>query len=81
MNEPPTDAAPLRACPCCGAAAYAQPPGSYEICGRCGWEDDPVQERDPALAGGANRLALADARRAWLLVGTSDPLTRPRDRG
>ena len=75
--DAPRPAADLRACPCCGAPAYAEPPGSYELCGRCGWEDDPAQERDPALAGGANRLCLRDARRAWLLLGASDPLLPP----
>ena len=40
-------------CPCCGFLAFSEPPGTYEICGVCGWHDDHVQLRFP-LAGGAN---------------------------
>ena len=50
-------------CPCCGACGLGEP-GAYEICGRCGWEDDPSQAAHPAMAGGANDLSL-DAARAW----------------
>lgn len=39
---------------------FGEPPGSYEICELCGWEDDHVQLRHPAMGGGANRLSLAD---------------------
>lgn len=78
MDSPrPASGAVPRPCPCCGAPVLGEPPGSYELCARCGWEDDPVQERDPALAGGSNRLCLRDARRAWLLFGASDPLLPP----
>jgi anaerobic ribonucleoside-triphosphate reductase len=27
-------------CPCCGYQVFTGPPGSYEICPVCGWEDD-----------------------------------------
>jgi hypothetical protein len=38
------------------------PPGTYEICPVCGWEDDPVQFRDPDNEGGANRVSLSEAK-------------------
>jgi hypothetical protein len=66
-----------RACPCCGAASLREPPGSFEICPRCGWEDDPLQARRPELAGGANRLSLDEARANWLLIGMANPLHPP----
>ena len=49
------------ACPCCGRYIF-ESEGAYEICPECGWEDDPVQQRDPDFAGGANRLSLTEAR-------------------
>lgn len=69
-----------RPCPCCGLAALREPPGSYEICPRCGWEDDGLQARRPDLEGGANRLSLDEARSNWLLLGVADPLSPPRGR-
>lgn len=41
-------------CPCCGFLTFDEPSGNYEICGICGWEDDPVQLMNPCLRGGAN---------------------------
>ena len=52
------------ACPCCGLPVQGAS-GQYVICPRCGWEDDPVQARDAAFAGGANKCSLEEARRAW----------------
>jgi rubrerythrin len=49
-------------CPHCGAALDRP---DYEICPVCGWEDDPVQRRDPDFAGGANTLSLNEARREY----------------
>ncbi len=51
----------LYRCPCCG---YYTLPGSgnYEICPVCFWEDDPIQEDDPALCDGANKVCLNEAR-------------------
>jgi hypothetical protein len=54
----------LHPCPCCGARTIAQP-GHYEICGVCGWEDDPRQAETPDLRGGANKPSLNEARAAW----------------
>src|SRR5690349_10060472 len=30
-------------CPCCGYMSFEEPPGSYNICPICFWEDDAVQ--------------------------------------
>ena len=51
-------------CPCCGRYIFEEK-GQFEICPVCGWEDDPVQRREPDLAGGANKLSLNEARKAW----------------
>lgn len=35
-------------CVCCGFLTLAEPPpGTFEICSVCRWEDDNVQARDP----------------------------------
>ncbi len=37
-------------CPCCGyKTLYEEPPGTYEICRMCGWEDDTVQFKNASL--------------------------------
>jgi hypothetical protein len=48
-------------CPCCGRLSFSGPPGSYEICPSCFWEDDVVQLRWPDSPGGANRPSLREA--------------------
>ena len=53
-------------CPCCGNYTLLEmPPGTYEICEICNWEDDEVQYKDPMYAGGANKLCLNDARKLY----------------
>ncbi|SCP95809.1 CPCC family cysteine-rich protein [Anaerobium acetethylicum] len=53
-------------CPCCGNYTLAEePPGTYEICMVCEWEDDRSQFLDPDYRGGANRLSLNEARRNY----------------
>jgi hypothetical protein len=42
-----------------------EPPGTFEICGVCGWEDDDAQFRDPDLRGGANEKSLNETRARW----------------
>jgi hypothetical protein len=51
-------------CPCCGAQTLTMR-GVFEICRRCGWEDDPSQAADPEARGGANAQSLNEARAAW----------------
>jgi hypothetical protein len=45
-------------CPSCGFNVFQEPPGSFEICPLCDWEDDRVQLRLPGFAGGANKKNL-----------------------
>jgi hypothetical protein len=44
----------------------SEPPGSYNICDVCGWEDDHVQLVNPRMGGGANRESLVEAQAAAL---------------
>jgi hypothetical protein len=60
-------------CPCCGHLVFEQPPGNYEICPVCFWEDDIVQLAYPLMGGGANKLSLFDAQREFARSGVSDP--------
>jgi hypothetical protein len=50
----------LFTCPACGFFTFDEPPGSYDICRICGWEDDHVQLRFPLLQGGANGQSLME---------------------
>jgi hypothetical protein len=60
-------------CPCCGFVTLThEPPGSYDICPVCYWEDDPVQFNDPAYEGGANRVNLEQARTNFSAFGASE---------
>lgn len=55
-KEQPVPAA-MYPCPSCGFLVFSEPAGSFDICGICDWEDEPVG--DPHSAGGPNRLSLA----------------------
>jgi rubredoxin len=68
------------ACPCCGFLTLEEePPGTFDICPVCNWEDDNVQFRYPT-AGGANRVSLVEAKRNFVEFGAShrDCLARCR---
>jgi len=54
-------------CPACGFLVFSGPPGIYEICQVCGWEDDHVQLAHPMMRGGANSESLLEAQEAALL--------------
>ncbi|WP_420793545.1 CPCC family cysteine-rich protein [Roseinatronobacter alkalisoli] len=58
-------------CPCCETGVLSES-GVYEICSVCGWEDDPIQSRDPDFAGGANKLSLRQAQKEWKNVKGED---------
>jgi hypothetical protein len=45
---------------------FDEPAGSYDICPVCGWEDDDVQLRFPAMRGGANKECLWEWQRRIL---------------
>lgn len=75
-------APPAYPCPACGDVVFGEPPGSYEICPICGWEDDAVQLANPTSGGGANReslvaVQLAARAREDVPGATRDPSWRP----
>lgn len=49
-------------CPVCGKTYVEE----YDICDICNWENDPVQFYKPDLPGGANKMSLNQARKAFL---------------
>ena len=51
-------------CPVCGKHVFEEA-GAYEICPVCGWEDDPLQRREPDFSGGANKISLEDYIKAY----------------
>lgn len=53
-------------CPACGFLTFVEPPGSYEICVVCNWENDHVQLRYPLLETGPNANSLVDTQN-WVL--------------
>lgn len=60
-------------CPCCGYKTFDhEPNGSYDICGVCFWEDDPIQLEDPDYEGGANPMSLRQAQQNFLEFGACD---------
>ena len=70
-------------CPCCGELTLdEEPPGTYDICKECGWEDDNVQFHDPEYRGGANTQSLREARENYAKHGsaTAPPWPIPRTR-
>lgn len=38
---------------------------AFDICPSCGWENDTVQLCDPDFSGGANRMSLNEAKKAY----------------
>ena len=48
-------------CPVCGKSHVEE----YDICEICNWENDPVQVRKPDFSGGANKMSLNQARKAY----------------
>jgi len=57
-------------CPCCQNLTLSeQPPGTYEVCPVCFWEDDAVQYEDVDYAGGANDVSLRMARENYHAFG------------
>ncbi|WP_041018825.1 CPCC family cysteine-rich protein [Criblamydia sequanensis] len=62
----------LFACPCCGYLTLSDPPpGTFEICDVCRWEDDDFQFNHPNYEGGANEESLNKAKINFLKFGAS----------
>jgi hypothetical protein len=60
-------------CPCCDNKSLdSEPPGSFEICPVCHWEDDDVQFHSPDYAGGANHVSLHEARENYRKFGVCE---------
>jgi len=71
---------PRYTCPCCGHITFVDPPGSFDICPVCNWEDDFVQLEDPTYEGGANRPSLIQAQRNYREMGDADGIKKKRPR-
>ena len=59
-------ATPPYPCPACGFLTFTEPPGSYEICPVCSWENDHFGLRYPAAPVGPNDKSLVDLQK-WVL--------------
>jgi hypothetical protein len=60
-------------CPCCGYKTLdEEPPGTYDICEICFWEDDGVQFNDPDFEGGANVPSLRQAQKNFIEFGAKE---------
>src|ERR1700682_1170637 len=67
-------------CPCCGYLVFNRPPGSYDVCPICFWEDDIVQLAFPMMSGGANALSLYAAQQNFERIHVSEELSLPNVR-
>lgn len=45
-----------------------EPPGTFEVCPVCYWEDDEVQFKNPDYEGGANKISLRAARENYVHI-------------
>ncbi|MBT2759172.1 hypothetical protein J7E71_25200 [Mesobacillus foraminis] len=60
-------------CPCCGFQTLTEkPPGTYEVCSICFWEDDIIQFNHPDEDGGANTVSLRQAQQNFVDFGACD---------
>jgi hypothetical protein len=59
---------------------FGEPPGSFEVCPICFWEDDPAQLRFVDLAGGANDPSLLEAQRNFQGFGSCERRLVPKVR-
>lgn len=59
-------------CPCCGYIVMSLPPGSYDICPLCFWEDDDTQLAHFTMSGGANAVSLLEAQKNYEAFGVSE---------
>ncbi len=60
-------------CPVCGYLTLdEEPPGTFNICPVCFWEDDSVQANDAGYRGGANVVSLNEAKANYASCGASE---------
>jgi len=60
-------------CPCCGYKTLPEkPPGTFNICDICFWEDDGYQLDNPDYEGGANHPSLRQAQKNFLDFGATE---------
>lgn len=60
-------------CACCNYKTLTEkPPGTYEICPVCFWEDDYEQYINENYEGGANSISLKNARQNFIKYKVSD---------
>lgn len=65
-------------CPCCGYKSLdEEPPGTFQICKICFWEDDNVQFHDPDYEGGANAVSLKQGQKNFLEFGACEEFYTP----
>ncbi|MDR4171232.1 CPCC family cysteine-rich protein [Bacillus nitratireducens] len=68
-------------CPCCGYKTLEEePPGTFDICSICFWEDDNVQFDDPDYEGGANEESLRQYQKVFLMRNFNRKLTGNNER-
>ena len=65
--------------PCCGYLVFDEPPGSYDICPICFWEDDLSQLRFPTTTG-ANHVSLIEAQENYARDGVCEWRLHPHVR-
>lgn len=64
---------PLHACPCCRELTISSP-ANFEICSRCGWEDDGQSDADAdVVRGGPNGLLSLTQARLNFIQRASQP--------
>jgi len=71
-HEHQTGAVGRYPCLCCGYLTMVEPPGSFDICPICFWEDDYVQAKNPYYRGGANSESLIEAQVNFQTFGASN---------
>ena len=53
-----------RKCKCCGKLTINKN-DLFAVCDNCGWERDTIQEENANYKGGANKMSLNEAKKAY----------------